>query len=341
MAKSRNSAPGSASLQLSIGLTSNVRTRPLLDGLVNIDGVDLIFNVLHPSELFWRQLRFGDFDISEMSCSSLMMATAHGDTRWVGLPIFTTHRFFHTGILVRRDAGIETPADLRGKRVGLPEYQQTAAVWIRGAIEHEWGVPPKDMAFWMERDPSQSHGGATGFEPPPGVTVNVVPPKKSIGSMMLSGELDAALHYIVHDNIIDRSTADLWNHPEIKSMFPNPVEEGIRYFRKTGIYPINHGMVIKKELAERHPWVILNLMKGFQDAMALAEKQRFEHIFNHFATGMISAEAKKALHAPVLHHGVKSNRLILDKAADYAFEQGLTPRRVKLEEIFSSSTINL
>ncbi len=102
--------------------------------------------------MFWRQLKFGDYDVSEMSFSSLMMARAGGNEDWVGLPIFTTRRFFHTGILVRRGSGIETPADLKGKRVGVPEYQQTA-LWTRGILQHEFGVAPKDMEFWMERVP--------------------------------------------------------------------------------------------------------------------------------------------------------------------------------------------
>ncbi len=174
-------------IQLSIGMASNPRTWPLFDGTVKPDGIDLVANRLHPSELFWRQLRFADFDVSEMSFSSLVMALSHGDERWVGLPIFTTRRFFHTGILVRRDAGIESPADLKGKRVGVPEYQQTAALWTRGVLQHEFGVAPKDMEFWMERNPEHSHGGATGFKAPLGVTIHQIPLVNNIGSMMLSG----------------------------------------------------------------------------------------------------------------------------------------------------------
>ena len=128
-------------------MASNPRTWPVLDGQVTADGIDLVPSVVHPSELFWRQLRFADFDVSEMSFSSLMMARANGDERWVGLPIFTTRRFFHTEILVRRDSGIEKPADLKGRRVGVPEYQQTAALWSRGILQHEFGVAPKDMEF--------------------------------------------------------------------------------------------------------------------------------------------------------------------------------------------------
>ena len=121
-------------IQLSAGMAPNPRTWPLFDGRVKADGIDLIMSPVHASELFWRQLRFADFDLSDMSFSSLLIAIAHGDKRWVGLPIFTTRRLFHTGILVRRDAGIDTPADLKGKRVAVPEYQQTAALWTRGAL---------------------------------------------------------------------------------------------------------------------------------------------------------------------------------------------------------------
>src|ERR1700751_630170 len=159
-------------LKLSLAIASNPRTWPILDGRVVPDGIDLIATVLHPSELFWRQLRFADFDVSEMSFSSLMMARAGGDDRWVGLPIFTTRKFFHTEILVRRDSGIEKPADLRGRRVGVPEYSQAAALGTRGIPQHEFGISPTEMEFWMERVPSHSHAGGVGFKAPKGVTIH-------------------------------------------------------------------------------------------------------------------------------------------------------------------------
>jgi 4,5-dihydroxyphthalate decarboxylase len=324
-------------LQLSIGITSNPRTWPMIDGRVKPDGIEFIPTVLHPSELFWRQLRYSEFDVSEMSVSSLMVARSKGDERFVGIPVFTTRMFFHTTTLVRRDARIESPADLKGKRVGVPEYQQTAALWSRGVLQHEFGVHPKDMEFWMERPPSRSHGGATGFKPPEGVTVNQIPPEKSIGSMMLSGELDAVIFYLLDRNLIDRSTLDLRSHPEIKPLFPDPLAEGVRFYRKTGLYPINHGMVIKRELAERHPWALTNILKAFNEANALAEQQRMAHIEYHVETGLIAAEAGKALHTPIISHGIAANRHVLETIAQYSVEQGLTPRPMKLDEIFAAS----
>ena len=326
-------------IQLSVGMAPNPRTWSLFDGGVKPDGIDLIMSPVHASELFWRQLRFADFDLSDMSFSSLLIAIAHGDKRWIGLPIFTTRRLFHTRILVRRDAGIDAPADLKGKRVGVPEYQQTAALWTRGVLQHEFGVEPKDMEFWMERNPEHSHGGATEFKAPSDVTIHQIPIGKDIGSMMLSGELHATLLYIVNQNLVDRSSADLWNHPQIRFLFPDPRAEGIRYYNKTGLYPINHCVAIKREIAARHPWAILNLYKAFERANAIANEQRMEHIDYYIETGRIAPEAKKALTVPLVEYGIKANRRVLETAAQYSVEQGLTPRLLKLEEVFAPSTM--
>ena len=327
-------------LQLSMAVAANPRTWPILDGRVHADGIDLIPTVLHPSEMFWRQLKFADFDISEMSFSSLLMAVSGGDDRWIGLPIFTTRKFFHTEILVRKDSGIESPKDLKGRRVGVPEYQQTAALWTRGILQHEFGVAQQDMQHWMERVPSHSHASSVGFKAPAGVTINQIPPEKNIGSMMLAGELDAVIHYLRHKNLVDRSTADLHNHPDVRSLFPDPAAEGVRYFRKTGIYPINHGMVVRREIAQKHPWVILNLLKAFEQANELTNQQRLEHIDYHATTGLIATDAVSALRESVVRHGIKANRKVLETAAQYSFEQGLTPRLMRLDEVMASSTMD-
>lgn len=322
-------------LRLSIGITNNPRTWPILDGTVKVDGIDLIPTILHPSELFWRQLHFAEFALSEMSVSSFMIVTGLGDQRFVGVPIYTTRRFYHTAILVRRKAGIETPADLKGKRVGVPEYQQTAALWARGVLQHEFGVQPKDMEFWMERTPDKSHGGATGFKPPPGVTVNQVPADKSMGSMLLAGELDAALHYLSGNNLVDRSRADLINNPDFKYLFPDSVAEGVRYFRKTGIYPINHQAVVRRDVYEKDPWVAQNLLKAFVEANDIANQRRQAHVEYHLAAGLLSGDAK----TPIVRHGIKANRHVIETIAQYSLEQGLTKRLIKLDEIYAPNVM--
>jgi 4,5-dihydroxyphthalate decarboxylase len=326
-------------LRLSLAASSNPRTWAIHNGTVQPDGIDLIPSVIHPSEMFWRQLRFADFDVSEMSYSSLLMITAQGDDRWIGLPIFTTRRFFHSWILVRKDSGIEKPEDLKGKRVGVPEFQQTSVLWSRGILEHEFGVKQSEMEFWMERVPDHSHAGATGLTPGEGVVIKQIPAETNIGEMMLDGRLDATLHYIVNPNLVDRSTADLWNHPDIKYLFPDPNSEGKRYFEKTGIYPVNHGMVIRRSLAEEHPWVALNIYKAFERANAIAEAQRMEHVQYHYDAGLVSKDSFEGLKKPVVHYGIRANRKALETCAAYSYEQGLTSRLISLEECFAASTM--
>ncbi len=327
-------------LQLSIGMAVNPRTRPLFDGTVKPDGIDFIWSPVHASELFWRQFRFGDFDVSEMSLSGLMMAVAGGDTRWVGIPVFTTRRMFQVGTLVRKDRGIDKPADLKGKKLGVPEYQQTAALWTRGFLQHEYDVHPRDIEFWMERNDDHSQGAAVGFTPPKDVRLNFIPNETNMGEMLLEGKLDGALRYLANtDNLVDRSSVDLYRHPDFKTLFPDPHAEGVRFYEKTGIYPINHAMVVKREIAERHPWVVLNIFKAFQKANDIAEKERMEACRYHLETGLLPREARKALATPVVRHGIAANRKVLETAAQYSFEQGLTPRLMKLEELFAPSVM--
>lgn len=323
-------------------MANNPRTRAIFEGKVTPDGIDLICTPLHASELFWRQLSFGDFDISEMSMSSLMMAVAGGDTRWVGIPVFTTRRMFQVGTLVRKDSGIDKPSDLVGKKLGVPEYQQTAALWTRGFLQHEYGVHPRDIEFWMERNDDHSQGAVVGFKPPDDVKLSYIPNSTNLGEMMLEGKLDGALRYLAGtNNLVDRSSLDLYRHPDFKTLFPDPHAEGVRYYAKTGIYPINHGMIIKREIVEKHPWIVLNIYKAFEQANAIAEKARLEAVGYHLETGLLPPEARDALATPLIRHGIEANRKVLETAAQYSFEQGLTPRLVKLEELFAPSVMEL
>lgn len=330
-----------AELQLSLMMGMNDRSRPVLDGTVKPDGIDLISTVGHPSEIFWRQLHFQEFDLSEMSLSSFLMYLANGGRDWVGLPIFTSRQFFHTGGWNRADSGVERPQDLKGKRVGVPEYQQTAALWHRGALKHEFGVEPEDIDWYMERTPERSHGGATGFAPPPGVRFNQIPAKENIGSMMMDGKLDATLLYITDANLVDRSRITFEGNPKVRRMFPDPEAEGRRYFQKTGLFPINHGMVVRRSLYEKHPWVALNVFNAFRRAKDLAADRMRQLTATHVTLGLLPPEARKSLAEDPYPYGVKSNQKVLETVCQYSHEQGLTPRVLSLEEVFAPSTLDL
>ena len=325
-----------ARLQLSLGMSGNPRTRAILDGRVKPEGIEFVCTEVHASELFWRQLRFADFDVSEMSVSSYMMSVAAGDTRWVGIPVFTTRRMFQFRVLVRKDRGIDKPVDLKGKKMGVPEYQQTAALWTRGHLQHEHGVHPRDMEFWMERNDDHSQGHVVGFRPPKDVKISYIPTSTNMGEMLVEGKLDGALLYLAGtNNVVDRSSIDIERHPDFKTLFQNPYAEGVNYYQKTGIYPINHGMVIRRALAEKYPWAVASIYNAFEQARELAEEERLEATEYHLEIGAVAPEWRKALMTPIIRYGIVPNRMVLETAAQYSFEQGLTPRLMKIEELFA------
>jgi 4,5-dihydroxyphthalate decarboxylase len=328
-------------LDLSLALADNENTRPLLDGNVTAQGVRFLPTAVHPSEMFWRQLKYRDFDVSEMSMSSLVISTSKGAKDWTAIPVFTSREFFHTRIIVRADAKIEKPADLRGKRVGVPEYQQTAAIWGRVALSSEFGVEPRDIEWFMERNPEKSHGGATAFEAPPGVTVHQIPPTKNIGEMLLNGELDATLLYLANRNLVDRSRVDLLSDRRVRYLFADRPAEGRRYFAKTGLYPINHTLVVRRALLEQHPWIALNVYHAFAAARAEVIARGRAYLRSYEEIGTLGEEAKRALAVDPMAYGVGANRAVLETICRSVHEQGLTSRRVGLEEIFAASTLEV
>lgn len=327
-------------LKLSLALTSNEFSRPLIDGSVRAQGVDFVPTLLHPSEMYWRQLRFGDFDVSEMSLASLFIARAQGDLRWSALPVFTMRRFFHTKILVRTAAGIERPEQLIGKRVGVPEYQQTAAVWCRGVLQHEFGVNPRDVHWFMERNADKSHGAATGFAPPPGVRIDQIASDSSIGDMLEKGELDATLLYLNTGNLVDRSSAQL-SPNAVRSLFADPDAESHRYYAKTGLLPINHTVVVRTALLEQHPWLALNLYTAFCEARQHARQTSRAVNEMHFVTGVLARDTQRLLSRDLAPYGVRAARRELETISTLLHEQGLTPNALELDQVFWHSTLDL
>lgn len=324
---------------ISLGVTSNPRTWPITHGMARLPGLDLQVTNLSPSELFLRQLRDAEFDAAEMSISSLMVARSRGDDRFVALPIFTSRYFFHSLVLVRSGAGIRRPADLRGRRVGVPEYQMTGALWTRGVLADEFGVRAEELEWWIERLPQASHAGAVGFSPPPGVRINQIPAQKTIGSMMLAGELDAAVMYfpVAKASATERSTVDLSQSAEFAPLFSDPIDENRRFLGKTGIFPINHCVVVRRSSLDERPALLREVHQLFDLANDMADQERQEHIAVHVLAGVIDESARKALAPRLINHGVEPNRRTLETLARYSFEQGLTPRLVDIDAFFDGA----
>ena len=328
-------------LQISVALTNNERTRPVIDGTVAWEAIEPVISVLDPGEMFWRQLKFAEFDVSEMSLSSLFIRAALGHREWVALPIFTARRFFHTEMMVHVDAGIATPADLRGKRLGVPEFQQTAAVWERGVLQHEFGVDMRDIHYFMERGGQKSHGATTNFEPPPGVTLTHVPENSSIAQMLVNHEIDGTLHYISSLNPVDRSGVDLLSRPELRRLFPDPVAEGRRYYAKTGIFPINHCVVVRRALLDAHPWLALNVYNAFFAAKQIGLARHVAEAEPYVRLGLIEAPARAALGRDIFAYGVVAARPVLDTIRGYIEEQQLATNVPPVEAVFAASTLSL
>lgn len=328
-------------LHVSMALNPGPLTRPLLDGEVTAQGVSWTASALHPSEMFWRQLHFADFDISEMSLSSLLQAVAKGERTWVGLPVFTTRTLCHTDIIVRTDAGITAPADLAGHRVGVPEYQQTSAVWSRGVLADDHGVQPRDITWLMERDGATSHAAGTGFTPPPDVRVEAVPPSQSIGSLLAAGTLDASLLYLSDDNLIDRSPGRDTLGTRVRRLF-DPATEAERYAATAGFRHATHCVVVRAALADAHPWLVLNLYAAFERAKRLvAERARTALApWSAVLPGAAGLAADLAGTDP-WPSGVAGQRDMLGTLCRYAHEQGVTHRLVDPGELFADCTHDL
>jgi len=329
-----------AKLKLSCALSENARSQAVIDHLVEPEGIELDITPLHASEMFFRQLKYAEFDVSEMSCSSLTIATSQAPTQWVGVPVFTSRRFFHTHVLIRTDRGIEKPADLAGKKVGLPEFQQTAQIWTRSVLRSEYGVDPRTEHWWMERNPELSHGGQTGFAPPPGIDLQYVPKEKNLGQMLIDGELDALAGWIDARNLVDRSVVDPRKDKNVRHLF-DPAAEAKRYFAKTNIYPINHCLVVRRSIVEKYPWVILNLYDMFEAVKARNVSLLNTDLGPYFESGLLDGDVAKTLHRDLMPYGVKANRHVLETITRSVFEDGLVKRQVGLEELFAPNTLEL
>ena len=246
-------------LNLSVAIGDYDRNRPLIDGAVRIDGVDPTFMTLSPEEIFFRAFRTEDFDICECSLSSFTVKTAAGNCPYVGVPAFVSRMFRHTSMYVRTDR-IKKPEDLKGKKVGLPEYQLTANVWARAVLEDDFGVKPKDI-HWIRG--GIEHAGRPekiSIKLPEGVRLDSAPENKTISQMLADGEIDGFM--------APRPPAV--QSPNIGWLFSDPVAAAKDYFKRTGIFPIMHLIGVRKTLAEKHPWLPGAVLKAFEQSKAQA-----------------------------------------------------------------------
>jgi 4,5-dihydroxyphthalate decarboxylase len=334
--------------KLTLGFISafNERVEPLMNGTVQAEGIELIPTYSHPAETFWRQLKFGEFEVAEMSMSSFLIARSRG-VDMIALPVFPSRRLFQTELSYHVDSGITKPEELADKRLGVAEYQQTAALWIRGILEHDFGVSQYKIHWYMERSEEMSHGAATGFKPPAGISFNRIAPNKSLASTLLENELDVAhvaSPWVLRANALDRSSRIAgkgdWN--KIKPLFPDRMAEGARFYKQHGFLPVNHTYIIRGDIYRKCPWVAFNLYTGFVKAKALAREQLLERIPTAlFFAPEYAAMTREMIGDDPFPYGVKANKVMLDAIIAFSHEQGLTSRKMTVEELFAQSTLDL
>lgn len=295
-------------------LTANPLTKPLLDGTVRIPGFDWTAEVLDPAELFLRQLHGDEFDVFEMSLSTHLRVCSLRQDRWIALPVFTSRKLAHLEILVTERSGISGPSELRGRRIGVPEYQQTSAVWSRGVLEHDFCVRPSEIDWVMERGAERSHGAATEFVPPPGVRISPVDENESLGSLLLAGRIDGALRYIGKRNLVDRSPSLTHAQLGVRPLFDREAER--ERLRGRPLHA-NHCVAVRRELADDVPEILPAVMAGFSEA-----RRR-------------SAAASLA----EMPYGFAANEAMLRALADQAFEQGITVARVDPRDVFADPPV--
>ncbi|WP_245303594.1 ABC transporter substrate-binding protein [Pseudorhodoplanes sinuspersici] len=298
-----------------------------------MDGVDPVFMTLSPEEIFFRAFRNADFDICEMSLSSSTVKVADGNFPYVGIPAFLSRCFRHTSLYVRTDR-IKKPEDLKGKRIGLPEYQLTAVVWARALLEDEFGVKPSDVTFVRGGIAEPGRPEKIKLNLPKNVTLIDAPEGKTISGMLASGEIDAFM--------APRAPALPADTPNVGWLFPDPIVAAKDYYCRTKIFPIMHIVGVRRELAEKHPWLPAAALKAFEQSKAKAVAHLSEpsatKVTLPFAEERVM-EAKELMGEDYWSYGVPANRHVLETFFRHHHAQGLSSKLVTVEDLFHPSTL--
>ncbi|SLN75758.1 PhnD/SsuA/transferrin family substrate-binding protein [Oceanibacterium hippocampi] len=317
-------------LRLSIAIGDYDRNRALLDGRVQIDGVDPIFMALSPEEMFFRAFRHQDFDISEVSFASQLVSMAQDRSQYQALPIFLSRAFRHSSIYIRTDKGIESPADLRGRSIGIAEYQLSANVWARALLEDEYGVRPAEIRWVRGGMNTAGRPEKLKVELPPEIRIDNAPDDRSLDDLLSAGEIDG---FIGPRSL--RCFDD--GHPKVARLFGNGVEVASAYWRKTGIFPIMHLLGVRRELFEAHPFLGGALMKAFTRSKQFAEEMLSDTSATKVTMPFVEdhlAEARRLMGRDFWSYGVAGNEKTIKAFLDHHHRQGLSSRRIALDELF-------
>jgi 4,5-dihydroxyphthalate decarboxylase len=322
-------------LSLSVAVGNYDRMRPLVDGEVQIDGVAPIFMLQEPEEIFFRAFRHADYDICELSMSSYSVKTAAGTSPYIGVPVFPSRAFRHTSIYVRNDRGIETPADLRGKKIGVPEYQLTANVWARLFLEEDYGLKPSDVTWVRGGYEEAGRVEKITLKLPPAVRLENAPEGTTISGLLASGEIDAVMGPRA-PSCFDKG------HPNIKYLFDDPQAAGSDWYKRTRLFPIMHLLGIRRTLAEQHPWLPGAVAKAFEKSKAVALAKLCDTSATKITLPFVEEQLKAArqlMGDDFWPYGFEANRYVLQRFLERHHLEGLSSRLLKPEELFHPASL--
>jgi 4,5-dihydroxyphthalate decarboxylase len=325
-----------AALHLTLACGDYDRTRALWDGRVAVEGVDLTYLRLEPEETFWRMLRHREFDAAEMSLAMYAIGKAQGASSFVAIPVFPSRFFRHSSIYVNVNSGVEQPTDLIGKRVGVPEYQITAAVWVRGILEREYGVRPTQMTWVTGGQERPDREAKMPLQPLPEVRVERAPAGSTLNEMLIRGEIAALV-------AARPPTSFLAGDDRLRRLFPDYRTVEKDYFRRTGIFPIMHTVVIKQEIVAAQPWLAQSLTKAFTEAKALCLGSITNMTALRTMLPWMTADVDEMLELmgdDPWPYGVEPNRVTIQTLLDDLVAQGLMEHLLEVDDLFAPSTLS-
>lgn len=319
-----------ARLQLTFACGDYDRTRALEEGTVRPDGIDLTYLRLPVEETFFRMLRHREFDVAEMSLSSYVKSMDADPSPFVALPVYTSRQFRHGGIFVHAGSGIEKPEDLRGKVVGTPEWQLTAGVWIRGILADHHGVPIDSVEYRTGGQETPGRIEKAAVDLGGRVRIEPIPAGETLAQLLADGRIDALQSPRVPSSFVRGG--------RVRRLFADPVAAEKQYFAETGIFPIMHVVVVRRDVYERHPWVAQSLTK----ALAIAKQQAMANLYDSSALRFMLPwlipgveEARSLLGEDYWSYGLQANEHALTTFLRYHHEQGLSRRRYEPAELFA------
>jgi len=320
-------------LPLTMAAVNYDRFRALQERIVEPEGIDLEILPMEVEEIFWRQAKYAEFDVSEMSLSTYVLNFGRDSFPYIGLPVFPSRYFRHQTMFVRSDSGIGSPGELRGRRVGVPEYQITAGVWQRGILADEFGVQPEEIEWFSGGVEQTGRVEKSRVSLPEGVRIHPIGPDQTLSQLLIDGELDALLTAHVPQAFYESE--------RMIRLFPDYKAVEKDYFQRTGIFPIMHIVVVRKTVLEANPWIARSLLKAFDASLAIARQDLMYRSSLKVMLPWLADhvdETVAALGEDFWTYGIEPNRHVLETFLRYSHEQGLAAKPYTPEEIFAPST---